>query len=107
LTELTLFFTHLPYFFVQFTDEALNVASEMNEQHGGDGKYSFQELCDQWVNFSCFLARCIQAGLNGNYENPCKHPCIDIPEALEQDLPPGPKRDCKVMVAAQYILVAG
>jgi hypothetical protein len=52
LSELTLFLTHLPYFFVQFTDEALNVASEMNEQHGGDGKYSFQELCDQWVNFS-------------------------------------------------------
>lgn len=28
-------------------------------------------------------------------------------EGLDEDLPHGPKRDCNVMVAAQYILLAG
>lgn len=59
------------------------------------------------MNFSCYLARCIQAGLIDSYQNRCKHPSIDIPQGLEQNLPPRPKRDCKVMVAAQYILLAG
>jgi Protein of unknown function (DUF3632) len=59
------------------------------------------------VNFSSFLAQCLQAGLNDNYANRYKHASIDIREGLEQKLPPGPRRDCKVMVAAQYILLAG
>lgn len=28
-------------------------------------------------------------------------------DALDEDLPHGPKRDCTVMVAAQYIVLAG
>jgi len=64
-------------------------------------------VCDEWVNFSCFLARCIEAGLNDGYGNRCKYPSIDISQGLEQDLPRGLKRDCKLMVAAQYILLAG
>ena len=59
------------------------------------------------MNYSSFLARCIEAGVDDSYENRCKYPSIDIPQGLEQDLPPGPKRDCKVIVAAQYILLAG
>lgn len=77
------------------------------ERRGGDDTYSFPEICDQWVNFSSFLAHCIGAGLNDNYPDGCKHPIIDIPHGLEQDQPPGLKRDCRVMVAAQYILLAG
>lgn len=41
------------------------------------------------------------------YENRFKYPSIDISHGLDQDLPPGPERDCKVMVAAQCILLAG
>lgn len=59
------------------------------------------------MNFSGFLARCIQAGLNNNYPDGLRYPSIDIREGLAQDLPSGPRRDCKVMVAAQYILLAG
>jgi hypothetical protein len=46
-SELNYFLTHFPNFSCNFTNEAINVASEMDEQRGGDGKYSFQELYDQ------------------------------------------------------------
>jgi Protein of unknown function (DUF3632) len=59
------------------------------------------------VNFSSYLARCLQAGLNDNYPNGFKHASIDIREALDEKSPPGPGRDSQVMVAAQYILLAG
>ncbi|KAL8722778.1 MAG: hypothetical protein Q9225_000789 [Loekoesia sp. 1 TL-2023] len=84
-----------------------NHPSDAKESSGGDGERSFQEICDEWLNFSCFLARCIEAGLNNGYVDRCKYPSIDIPEGLEPDLPRGPKRDCKIMVAIQYILLAG
>ena len=41
------------------------------------------------------------------YENRFKYPSIDVSHGLDQDLPPGPERDCKVMVAAQCVLLAG
>ena len=59
------------------------------------------------MNFSAFLARCIESGLDDHYENRCKYPGNDIPEGLEKRLQPGYKKDCRVMVAAQYILLAG
>ncbi len=59
------------------------------------------------MNFSAFLARCIESGLDDHYENRCKYPGYDIPEGLEKYLQPGYKKDCRVMVAAQYILLAG
>jgi Protein of unknown function (DUF3632) len=85
----------------------VNVASETKEEAGGDGTYSFQELCDQWVNLSSYLARCLQAGLNEDYYSGFKYASIDIPEGLDEKLPAGSRRDSKVMVAAQYILLAG
>jgi hypothetical protein len=68
---------------------------------------SFDEICDEWLNLSSFLARWIQAGLSDGYEDRFKYPDLDISEGLEKGLPPGPKRDCKAIVAAQYILLAG
>jgi Protein of unknown function (DUF3632) len=62
---------------------------------------------DKWVNFSSFLARCIEAGLNDHHKYPCEHFELDISEFLEHDFPPGTYRDCWVMIAAQYILLAG
>lgn len=36
-----------------------------------------------------------------------KYPGINIPDGLENDIPPGVKWNSRVMVAAQYILLAG
>lgn len=47
----------------QFTDEGPHVARDAFEymsRDGGDGKQSVQEACDEWVNFSSFLARLIK-----------------------------------------------
>lgn len=65
---------------------------------------SFEEVCDTWVNFSSFLARVTEAGLIGDCYNYAR---FDISQGLDEDLPHGLMRDSKVMVAAQYILLAG
>lgn len=77
------------------------------EGDSGVGKFFIDEICEEWVNLSSFFARWIQAGFSHDDEDRFKYPGLDIPEGLAQDLPLGPKRDCKVMVAAQYILLAG
>lgn len=85
----------------------MSLASDDLETRNGDGESSFRTVCDEWVNFSSFLARCIEAGLLDHLDNRCRYPSIDIPHGLEKDLPRGPMRDCKVMTAAQYFLLAG
>lgn len=60
-----------------------------------------------WVNFSAFLARCIQARIDNSALPICKYPSINIPDGLDYNIPPGIKRDSRVMIAAQYILLAG
>ena len=60
--------------------------------------------CDEWINVSAFFAR---NGIDQKYEPSCKYPSFDIPEGLEEIIPNQTVRDCKVMVAAQYILIAG
>lgn len=60
-----------------------------------------------WVNFSAFLARCIQARIDNSALPICKYPSINIPDGLDYNIPPGIKRDSRVMNAAQYILLAG
>lgn len=59
------------------------------------------------MKISSFLARCTEAGLYDNFSDRCKYASIDIPQGLGQVLPRGVRGDCKVMVAAQYILLAG
>jgi Protein of unknown function (DUF3632) len=61
---------------------------------------------DKWANFSSFLARCAEAGLEDDHKNPCKYFEMDIDDFLEHDRPPGPLRDCSVRVVVQYILLA-
>ena len=41
------------------------------------------------------------------YENRFKYASIDISQGLDEEMPHGTERDCKVMVAAQWILLAG
>lgn len=70
------------------------------------GPSEWKERCDRWVNFSSFLARCIQTRLDDHVADMTKYPRMDIPEGLEKEHPQGVKRDCMVMVAAQYILLS-
>lgn len=65
----------------------------------------FQKLCEAWVNQQAFTARCTAAGID--YEPFCKHPSWEIPNGLDKDYSSPVERNCKVMVAAQYILLAG
>jgi hypothetical protein len=60
------------------------------------------------VNFSAFTARCIQADILARFEGRgSKYPSYDISDGLEEELQPGGLRDCRVMVSAQYIILAG
>lgn len=59
------------------------------------------------MNTSAFFARLIAHGIDQKYEPRCKYPRFDVCEDLEEDIPNKTVRGCKVMVAAQYILIAG
>jgi Protein of unknown function (DUF3632) len=61
---------------------------------------------DKWANFSSFLARCAEAGIEDDHKNPCKYFEMDIEDFLVLDRPASPHRDCWVRVAVQYILLA-
>lgn len=58
------------------------------------------------MNYSSYLARCIKSGVNTHLDR-CKYPDVDIEEGLEKDHPSQVIRNCKVMVAARYIILAG
>ncbi|KAI9765889.1 MAG: hypothetical protein M1840_007030 [Geoglossum simile] len=72
----------------------------------GANSQELEKTCAEWVNFSAFLARCIQSNLNDQYEDGCKYPSFDIPKGLEEDHPVGVIRNCLVTVAVVYILLA-
>ncbi|KAI0854027.1 hypothetical protein F5Y00DRAFT_224325 [Daldinia vernicosa] len=80
------------------------------ENHSPKDDTNPEELerkCEEWVNISAFIARCIEAGFNDQFKEKCKFPCVDIPKALEEDNPPGVRRSCLIRVAVQYIMIAG
>ncbi|KAK7962547.1 uncharacterized protein PG986_003372 [Apiospora aurea] len=64
---------------------------------------------EAWVNFSLFKARCVEAGILDQPTNPYGLPADQIVEGLETNPLPGPQaaRDAKVLIAAQYLAVAG
>ncbi|ATZ53225.1 hypothetical protein BCIN_09g01030 [Botrytis cinerea B05.10] len=69
----------------------------------------YTQACIEWVNISAFFARCYSAGLEKDSASACKFPENDIPEALESkdSYVPGIDTDFRVMVATQYIVIAG
>ncbi|KAK8072182.1 hypothetical protein PG996_005530 [Apiospora saccharicola] len=70
---------------------------------------AFREQCEAWVNFSIFKARCVEAGILDQRTNPYGLPADQIVEGLETDPLPTAQavRDCKVLIAAHYLAVAG
>jgi hypothetical protein len=77
------------------------------KEEGGNGLYSFQRVCDEWVNFTSFLARWVGAGLDDRLEYRSTYPCYDLSVALDKDLSHGVRRECLLLVAAHYILLSG
>ena len=73
----------------------------------GANSQELEMTCAEWINFSAFLARCIQSNPNDQYEGGCKYPSFDIPKGLEEDHPVGVIRNCLATVAVLYILLAG
>ncbi|KAI9772821.1 MAG: hypothetical protein M1840_008703 [Geoglossum simile] len=49
---------------------------------GANGQ-ELEKTCAEWVNFSAFLARCIQSNLNDQYEGGCKYPSFDCCNMIE------------------------
>ena len=74
------------------------------EKANGKNGLSLQEICDQWVNFSSFLARTIAAGFQDRIFR-AKYPTVAFKDAL--DVTTGPRRDCVIRVAAQHVLLCG
>ncbi|EZF31435.1 hypothetical protein H109_04705 [Trichophyton interdigitale MR816] len=59
-----------------------------------------------WISLSSFIARCIELRIESHVPDGHRYPLIDISKGLEENLAPGLERDTRVMVAAQYILLA-
>ena len=77
-------------------------AHQSEETTNGKRDLSLRELCDQWTNLSSFFARGIEAGLIFRMN----FPIVACRDALEEVLT-GPRRDCMIRVAAQYIQLSG
>lgn len=79
----------------------------MIAQDDKSSKTDYQKKCNEWVNFSAFLARCTAAGIYDHYDDRFKYPSVDIPLALEERLPTEELlRECRLMVAALWIFHA-
>lgn len=67
-----------------------------------------QEACDQYVNWSSFIARCTSAGLLvDKHDNEYKYSTVDISRGVEEEIPHGNIRNARILAAANYILLAG
>ena len=66
-----------------------------------------EERCVRWVNFSAFSARSTATGLQDIYNDPHTFGVREIAECTKENFKPGPRRDCQIFAAAQYILISG
>lgn len=78
------------------------LVSDKDEQAAEKDCAESKKRCEEWVNLSSFLARCIAAGVHHKSDD-FSHVIHDIKGGLEND---GVKRRFGVMVAAQYLLLA-
>lgn len=68
----------------------------------------FKNTCDEWLNFSTFLARCVGEGIHGKQlHHSLRWAARDIPSGLKDDLPDPVAHECFLMVSVQWILHAG
>ncbi|KAK2764254.1 hypothetical protein FQN54_008946 [Arachnomyces sp. PD_36] len=66
----------------------------------------WKQRCDEWLNLSCFIARCVQARLDDELFLEGSYPFFAIEDGLKGNIDDPIKRDCWVLIAAQYFLLA-
>lgn len=67
-----------------------------------------QGSCDQYINWSSFIARCTSAGFLADKEGyEYKYSTEDISRGIEDEIPRGDIRNARILAAANYILLAG
>jgi hypothetical protein len=59
------------------------------------------------VNLTSFFARWLAVGLDDSFDDRSENSIFDISIALDEDRSCGLQRDCVLLVAAHYILLAG
>ncbi|KAK2765316.1 hypothetical protein FQN54_008160 [Arachnomyces sp. PD_36] len=79
--------------------------ADSNREYPDPAKW--KQRCDEWVNFSAFLARCVQARIDDDAFDIGKYPRMNIDDAVSSHITDEVKRNSWVMVAAQYVLLAG
>ncbi|KAJ3949107.1 uncharacterized protein N0V96_000219 [Colletotrichum fioriniae] len=82
-------------------------ASDRAEPTEPEAKKDFILTCDEWVNFSSFLARYHGSKAYQRWYSHLKYPSIDIELALEKPLPPGKLGECRLLVASNWLIHAG
>jgi hypothetical protein len=75
------------------------------------GEAALKQRCAAWLNLSSFFARVIAAGLFDGYDDWAKYPSVDIPIGLglsnKWDQGPALLRECRILVATQYLTGIG
>ncbi|KAK1546872.1 hypothetical protein CPAR01_00839 [Colletotrichum paranaense] len=82
-------------------------ASDRPEPTEPEAKKDFILTCDEWVNFSSFLARYHGSKAYQPRPGALKYPSVDIELALEKPLPPGKLGECRLLVASNWFIHAG
>lgn len=87
-------------------DAAPDVLSDEDDSASAS---DLQEKCDDYLNYSAFLARCTGGGLFENDKNDSgyKYCTYGIADGVEKDLPHGIVRKSRILVAAIYIFFSG
>ncbi|KAJ0268155.1 hypothetical protein COL940_013658 [Colletotrichum noveboracense] len=95
--------------FVSMSDENWNAkfASDRPEPKDPEAKKDFILTCDEWVNFSSFLARYHGSKAYKPWDSHLKYPSVDIELALENPLPSGKLGECRLLVASNWFIHAG
>ncbi|KAK1705861.1 hypothetical protein BDP67DRAFT_582875 [Colletotrichum lupini] len=93
----------------ELTEDKWNAkfASDQAEPTEPEAKKDFILTCDEWVNYSCFLARFSGSGAHIAYEGQTKWPSIDVELALEKPIPTGKLGQCRLLVASNWLIHAG
>ncbi|KXH38767.1 hypothetical protein CNYM01_03501 [Colletotrichum nymphaeae SA-01] len=91
------------------TDDKWNAkfASDRAEPTEPEAKKDFILTCEEWVNYSCFLARFQGSKANTPYKQHMKWSGVDIELALEKPLPSGKLGECRLLVASNWLIHAG
>ncbi|KAK1659853.1 hypothetical protein BDP55DRAFT_327903 [Colletotrichum godetiae] len=100
---------HNDQVFVSGCEENWNAkfASDRAEPTEPQAKKDFILTCDEWVNFSSFLARYHGSKAYQRWDSHMKYPSIDIELALEKPLPSGKLGECRLLVASNWLIHAG